>query len=63
MIYDYTDGLEPVLAKVADKLQVGYRALGRTVLMRRRAVSLSARCAQARRLGQDQGQWTELVAA
>jgi len=28
VIYDYIDGLEPVLARMADKRQVGYRALG-----------------------------------
>ena len=28
VIYDYIDGLEPVLARMADKRQVVYRALG-----------------------------------
>jgi hypothetical protein len=32
VIYDYVDGLEPVLAKMADKRQAGYRVLGYEVI-------------------------------
>ena len=28
IIYDYVDGLEPALAKMANRRQAGYRALG-----------------------------------
>ena len=32
VIYDYVDPLEPMLARMADKRQAGYRALGYEVL-------------------------------